>query len=504
MRPSSTLGALDARRIDVSLPINRNETPSGTESFIDRILSKTVSVWLVLVIVLFFSLGTVAFGWYVKRSVFLKDESWLAQAAVGVASLPSYVKLAFVETGQRLSGGANLRYVRATPPESRSSEFALVESEVEGAAGALIVRCGPGTSAVGWRVIIGAFKIGGSIEDAAILMSPELKIAHYWLLGEGGPVNVDVEPSSWNLTHGVSVLSDGSVIHIFRDGTSLNRTDWCGRTMWSIPGDYHHSVTLDESAETVWTLRDDPVVDDAEGIKIVQVAVVDGKIVREFSVADITSANPGIDILELRRRHEDDAEANARALSGRWFDDPIHLNDADPLPRSLGASFPQFSPGDLLISAREINLLFILDPVTLSIEWWRVGATIRQHDPDWLRNGRLSVLNNRTARGYSRVVELDMPTADKSVVVDGRDSDFYSRIRGNHQVLPTGGWLIASTQQGRVLEISPDGEIALDFQAPLDDEKSTFGFLTDAIFLPEESIDPSVFQCPEHGFSLQD
>lgn len=480
----------------MSLPINRNDTQSGTENFIDRILCKTVSVWLVLVIVLFFSLGTVAFGWYVKRSVFLKDESWLARAAVGVASLPTYVKLAFVETRQRLSGDTNLRYVRATPPESRPSEFALVESEIEGGAGALIVRRGPGAPAVGWRILIGAFKIGGSIEDAAILISPELKIAHYWLLGEGGPINADVEPPSWNLTHGFSVLRDGSVVHIYRDGTSLNRTDWCGRTMWSIPGDYHHSVTLDDSVETLWTLRDDPDGGDAERMKIVQVAVGDGKVLREFSIADVISANPETDILELRRRHDDDAEGNARTLTGQWFNDPIHLNDVEPLPRSLSANFPQFSPGDLLMSAREINLLFILDPMTLSIKWWRVGATIRQHDPDWLPSGRLSVLDNRTARGYSTVVELDVPTADKSVVVDGRDSDLYSRIRGNHQVLPTGGWLIASTQQGRVIEISPDGKVALDLRAPLDDERSTFAFLTDAVFLPDDSIDPSVFQCP--------
>jgi Arylsulfotransferase (ASST) len=481
--------------------MKRSETASRAErfiAFIDRTLSTTVSVWLVLAIVLFFGLGTVAFGWYVKRSVFLHDESWLARAAIGVASLPTYVKWAFVETGRRLSEATDLRYVRATSPNDRSPDFTIIESEVDGTRGTLIVQRGPGTPALGWRIIVGAFKIGRSIEDAAILVSPELKIAHYWLLGERGPINVDAEPPSWNLTHGFSALRDGSAIHVFRDGTSLNRTDRCGRTMWSVPGDYHHSVTLDDSAETVWTLRDDPQGDYAERMKVVQVAVGDGKILREFSIADVISANPENDILELRRRHADDAEGNARALAGRWFNDPIHLNDVDPLPRTLAASFPQFSPGDLLISAREINLLFVLDPITLSIKWWRVGATIRQHDPDWRANGRLSVFNNRTNRGYSEIVDLDPRTGEKEVVVDGRDSDFYSRIRGNHQVLPTGGWLIASTQQGRVIEISPEGSSALVFQAPLNDERSTFGFLTDAAFLPEGSIDRSAFHCQDH------
>jgi hypothetical protein len=174
----------------------------------------------------------------------------------------------------------------------------------------------------------------------------------------------------------------------------------------------------------------------------------------------------------------------------------MHLNDIDPLPRDLAGSFPQFAPGDLLVSGRETNLLFVLDPATLAIKWWRIGATIRQHDPDWLPNGRISVFNNRSARGFSEIVEIDPASGNPVVTVDGRATNFYSRIRGNHQVLPDGGHLIASTQQGRVLALAKDGRLAMEFRTPLDEGNTVFGFLTDAVMLPEDSIDPALFQCP--------
>lgn len=476
-------------------PSQSDDSIGENDSLIDRVFSRTVSVWLLVTVVLFLTLGSVVFAWYVKRSVALKDDFWLARTAVAIASLPTEMRRAFVETG-RLFEGPDLRYVRAAGDDGGPRDFSFVESQVPGAAESLLVRYGPGTPARGWYVLVGAFKIGGSIVDAALLLSPDMEVAHYWLLGEGGPLNVDPAPPSWNITHGFTMLEDGSVIYVFRDGTSLNRMGRCGRTIWSVAGDYTHSVVPDKESEAIWTIRHDSGDDIAETIRIVQIAVEDGRILNDFSIADIVSANPEIDILELRRQHEDDAEGNHRHLPGHWLADPVHLNDVDPLPQDLAGSFPQFAPGDLLISARETNLLFVLDPETLAVKWWRIGATIRQHDPDWMANGRLSVLNNRSARGYSEIVEIDPASGERIVAVDGRDIGFYTRIRGNHQVLPGGGHLIASTQQGRVIAVAPDGNLAMEFRAPLDEKNAAVGFLTDTIMLPEDSIDAELFQCP--------
>lgn len=446
--------------------------------------------------ILFSALTTVAFGWYVKRSLFLDDRSPVARAAIAVASFPTDTRKVFEELGQRLSGDADYTYIRAAEGARDFSGFAPVKSQLETAIEGLLVRTGPASPERGWRVLVGAVKIGGSIEDAAVLLSPDLEVVRYWLLAEGGPENTNPDPPSADLTHGFDILTDGSVIYKSDARGGLQKLDSCGRPVWRTDGGYHHSVTADDSQATVWGLRtDDFERDPAEGEKIVQVAIGDGSIVREFSMADIIAANPEIDILELRRKHENVPDKNGRANPGRWLPDPFHANDVDPLPRNLADRFPMFAAGDLLISARDLNLVFVVDPGTLAVKWWRIGDTIRQHDPDWTANGRLSVYNNRMTRARSEIVEIDPSTLVKTIAVNGDDIGFYARVGGKHQLMPGGNWLISNSWQGNVVEVSPDHQLALEFASLPEGEESVAAIMSEAIFLPEETFDAGAFQC---------
>jgi Arylsulfotransferase (ASST) len=328
-------------------------------------------------------------------------------------------------------------------------------------------------------------------------LSPDLEIVHYWPLIEDGPIDAEVAPPLRTLPHGVAMLRDGSVIYSLDGGVSLHKKDKCGRTIWALPGEYHHRVTPDESEKTVWAFRYDTEGDPSDISKVVQVATADGAILKEFSIADIISANPQIDILELRRLHPEDIGGNDKGQVGRWMTDPVHLNDADPLPQALADKFPMFAPGDLLVSAREINLLFVLDPATLAIKWWQIGATIRQHDGDWSPDGHLSVFNNRTTRGYSEITTIDPATFATSVAVDGRSIDFYARRRGDHQRLPNGGWLIASAQQGRIIEMSPQEDIALEFYNHASEDGLGYTMLSASSFFPDAALRLDAFQCDE-------
>ena len=186
-----------------------------------------------------------------------------------------------------------------------------------------------------------------------------------------------------------------------------------------------------------------------------------GNVLGRISFEDINKANPNIDILSIRRQ----------LFKGIWLNDRYHLNDIEPLPRRYAEAFPMFKAGDLLISVRSLNLIFIMDPDTLKVKWWRVGQTRRQHDPDWQADGTITVFDNnmrdkaleRDRDRYSRIWRMDPASFEAKIVYDGQSDNFYTSRRGKHQMFPNGNILITSSEQRRVLEVTPDGETVFEF-----------------------------------------
>jgi len=288
--------------------------------------------------------------------------------------------------------------------------------------------------------------------------------------------------------HGFAVLKDGSIIFTFDAGVSIQRFDRCGRKIWSTGGIFDHTVVLDEDEGFAWTVSNDLSKNMSE---VVKVATTTGEIVRHFSMADISAANPTIDILGIRQWtvwHEDPS-VNPRNAQDKWEFDPFHLNDVDPLPAVLADRFEGFAAGDLLLSARNLNLVFVVDPETLKIKWWQSGAWRRQHDPDWQPTGEITVYDNRMGRDYSRIVGIDPTSNSTRVVFDGSTNDFYSIIRGKHQITKRGNILITSPQQGRVFEVDPTGQLVFEVLNNKPGTQEVGYLLSEAIFLPSEAFD---------------
>jgi len=343
----------------------------------------------------------------------------------------------------------------------------------------------------GWRLIVGMFALAGERRHAVLALDPEMTVRHVWPLHERGvevPDEIQIQTPFYKFPHGFAPLPDGSIVFGFDHGKSLRRFDACGRELWTRVGGFHHAVTYDPTTHSLWTLRggqaQEPGVPLDEDFHeyIVELDADDGATLRQFHLDDVMAANPELDVLGVRQL--DDHERDRP----KWAQDPHHINDVDPLPTALADRFAGFEAGDLLLSFRSLNLVAVVDPDTLAIRWWRGGFVRRQHDPDWLPDGRLLVFDNNMNRGPSRIVAIDPADFAVERLVHGADHHSNTGIRGKHQRLPDGTIAITSAMQGRVFEVAPDGSVAFELVNFLDDSKAEVIVVSEATWLPADAF----------------
>ena len=96
-----------------------------------------------------------------------------------------------------------------------------------------------------------------------------------------------------------------------------------------------------------------------------------------------------------------------------------------PLSASMADQYPLFDAGDLVVSLRHIDAVFVLDPGTREVKWSAHEPFMRQHDPDFIGEGWISVFDNRneaTSRGVralmnhaqGTLVELESWSLDRT------------------------------------------------------------------------------------------
>jgi hypothetical protein len=122
-----------------------------------------------------------------------------------------------------------------------------------------------------------------------------------------------------------------------------------------------------------------------------------------------------------------------------------------------------FEIGDLLLSFRTLNLVAVVDPDDRRVKWWSQGPWIGQHDPDFTSDGKISVYNNNTGRGRSEIIKIDPGSGSVSNELFSGDVVFRSEYMGKHQYLPNGNILIVVPGEGRVLEVTANGEMVMEF-----------------------------------------
>ena len=285
------------------------------------------------------------------------------------------------------------------------------------------------------------------------------------------------------ITHPVVMLKDGSLVYTINDlryGIRIIRQSYCGDIIWTKQKKYHHSISLDEN-QNLWTSN-------AE-VSFVLLDKNNGNIIKEIFLDDMFKKNSNLGLFNFHI----DLPSNETIT-----DDPFHLNDVEP----LNFSIENFEKGDLLISFRNSNLIFILDQDTHEIKWWTIGNTIRQHDPDW-QNGYITVFDNSMRNNevasetnyMSRILKIDLEDNKSEVLYNGIKHNAYSVIRGNHQIIENGFILATISSQGRVLILDKSNNLKVELINKYN--KTYNGLITESVWIDKDYLNFNIenFKC---------
>ncbi len=310
----------------------------------------------------------------------------------------------------------------------------------------------------GLTLITSWWNEGGEWDMEARLIDREGTAVHRWEV-EGDSLFPDPAKDQPYI-HGSHLFPNGDLLlNIEYAGTV--RMDACGAVEWTVSAGNHHSI--ERAADgTFWIsgLADgrregsERYSDGYPGLDLVFVDQLlhvspDGTVLDTLNVLDLLYEN------DLQRHF---------IKTGRTRGDVTHLNDVEPLSPEMADEYPLFEAGDLVVSLRNIDLVFVVDPDTREIKWSDSHPFHAQHDPDFTGNGWIGVFDNArdfrggTMLGGSRIVSLRPHTGAQKVRFPTSQSDrFYTPAGGKWQELDNGNILLVEARAGRVVEVDSAG-----------------------------------------------
>jgi len=286
--------------------------------------------------------------------------------------------------------------------------------------------------------------------------------------------------------------------HFISNGANIVEQDWDGNVVQCVQGkrpgarqQFHHDVQT--TAEGLYIGMSNELMSVPEICKVpllddhVMAFDRDGKMVWDWWCHEHYDQ---FDISDEGRRliHEIDGHDDGF--------DWAHLNTIHSLPDNplADAGDERFKPGNLLLNSRNLSFPFIVDWVTGDVVWqWSnkpPGASracvvqsvdetahclVGPHDAKMLDNGNILIYDNGGHAGYplivrfyTRLVEVDPVTGRVVWEYYHRDksSKWLSINTGGMQRLPNGNTLSLATNQGRVFEVTPQGEIVWEYANP--------------------------------------
>ncbi len=248
----------------------------------------------------------------------------------------------------------------------------------------------------------------------------------------------------------VELLPDGDLLVLVED-EELLRIDRDSRVLWRHRGRFHHDMTVAPDGR-IYALHRRGEVRPAVHptvptlVDTVKVLEPDGTVVREVDLLALLQGSPyafllpALSDLDLERTDPLDI---------------LHTNHIEVFDGALADRDPLYGAGHWLLSMRNINAIFVIDPDAGEVLWaWGPTNVTFQHHPTLLDDGRMLVFDNGVER--SRVLELD-PLTGQIHWRYAPEQGFFTETRGSNQRLPNGHTLITESDTGYVFEVTPEG-----------------------------------------------
>ena len=274
------------------------------------------------------------------------------------------------------------------------------------------------------------------------------------------PILIDMNGNilhSWpNLrTAGRARLSQDGRLLLINTDNEIQEVDWNGNLIWRFHNpeerDFpHHDVNWLRNGNVIVICRDDQKKTD-------YLLEVD----RECHIVWEWRSN------EFVEEHFDVSELNP--------DDITHFNSVQEIPpnRWYDQGDKRFKPGNLLVCARNLNTIFIIDRETAAVVWHYIEGMDYPHEALMIERelpgeGNILLFNNgmKNLYHYRRSAILEIDPSERAIAWEYLAEYFYSITGGISQRLPNGNTLISSSTGGRVFEIDSNGSTVWQWCPP--------------------------------------
>lgn len=286
-------------------------------------------------------------------------------------------------------------------------------------------------------------------DNVAYLKDLSGKVINEWVVPEGKKEGI----------HHVELDKDGNLYAVIQV-RKLVKYDWNNNLIWSKNYNVHHDVSLE--SDKVYSFKIETINIEYKNKKfsvfaddLIIINSNTGKLEEKFSLYNILKPYLKEATFEL---------AYNTAIVENKISDFLHFNSI----QYINFDIPNLcNKGDILLSAREANLVFILDPKTRKIKWiWGDEELDQSHQATLLRNGNIILLDNgKYNRNYSRILEVN--AIKKEIVWEytaNPPKSFYTRTQGGVQRLENGNTIVTSGNQGWVFELDKNENIVWSFK----------------------------------------